>query len=530
MAVENAPADAVFPKTDLWTFLFQRPDRMILTDAGTERSYTFSDLLRLTPHIGHLLQSRCGLNKGDVLSVVTSNSIDVPPVIWGALSVGVVVNPLNPAFTVNELAHYFKSAGAKAVVTQKESYAAVLEARRGTGLRPDHIIVLDDDDTSSVWLPSSSSLPEPAPHVSAIKNPEQELSFLVYSSGTTGLPKGVMLSHTNVVANLIQMASIDEGMFGPRDRALAFLPFFHIYGLTAIVNTGLYLGMNTFVMPRFELEAACRCVHVHKITYVYIVPPVALQFLQNPVVERYDLSSIRLLTSAAAPLSVELIHALKQRRGLIIRQLYGMSECSPCTHGQTFADAKKHPGSVGRPIAGVSVRFMPVDGEASSARREGELWVKGPNVFLGYYNNPQATEESLTSDGYYKTGDVGYEDPHGNLIITDRIKELIKYKGFQIAPAELEDILHGHPAVADCAVVGVPEGQVGSELPRAFVKPADSVQEGPKLAEELQAHVNGKVAHYKRLRGGVIFLETIPRNPSGKILRRELKKSFASKI
>ncbi|KAJ4154455.1 hypothetical protein NW754_001404 [Fusarium falciforme] len=498
MAVENAPADAVFPKTDLWTFLFQRPDRsfpdsqVILTDAGTERSYTFSDLLRLTPHIGHLLQSRCGLNKGDVLSVVISNSIDVPPVIWGALSVGVVVNPLNPAFTVNELAHYFKSAGAKAVVTQKESYAAVLEARRGTGLRPDHIIVLDDDDTSSVWLPSSSSLPEPAPHVSAVKNPEQELSFLVYSSGTTGLPKGVMLSHTNVVANLIQMASIDEGMF--------------------------------------ELEAACRCVHVHKITYVYIVPPVALQFLQNPVVERYDLSSIRLLTSAAAPLSVELIHALKQRRGLIIRQLYGMSECSPCTHGQTFADAKKHPGSVGRPIAGVSVRFMPVDGEASSARREGELWVKGPNVFLGYYNNPQATEESLTSDGYYKTGDVGYEDPHGNLIITDRIKELIKYKGFQIAPAELEDILHGHPAVADCAVVGVPEGQVGSELPRAFVKPADSVQEGPKLAEELQAHVNGKVAHYKRLRGGVIFLETIPRNPSGKILRRELKKSFASKI
>ncbi|KAJ4232367.1 hypothetical protein NW759_002754 [Fusarium solani] len=189
MAVENTRADASFPKTDLWTFLFRRPNRkfpdshVILTDAATERSYTFSDLLTLTPYIGHLLQSRCGLSKGDVLSVVASNSIEVPAVIWGALSEEIVVNPLNPALTIHELASYLKSAGSKAVVTQKDSYAAVLEATRDMGLPPSMIIVLDDDATSKVWLPNLLSFPVRAAHVSAIKNPEQEISFLVYSSG-----------------------------------------------------------------------------------------------------------------------------------------------------------------------------------------------------------------------------------------------------------------------------------------------------------------------------------------------------------
>ncbi|OJJ45318.1 hypothetical protein ASPZODRAFT_143959 [Penicilliopsis zonata CBS 506.65] len=559
MAVPSQYPDIPIPPTDIWSFLFQRPDRpflnsqVILADVYSGRSFTFHDLQRRSLHVGHILRRRFGWHKGDVLSLVCGNSIDTPAIIWGVLAIGGIASPLNPNLPADQLAFYLQDSGAKAVVTQKAQYPAVLQACQKVGLATDRIIVIDDPTQASLFQCAASALPDAAAvaaHRPPVEDPQKEVAVLVYSSGTTGLPKGVMLSHTNIVINLLQLAAVDDGYLTHRDSALAFLPFFHIYGVTCLINSGLYLGLTTYVMPRFELETACRAIQDHRITYVYTVPPVILQFVQNPLVEQFDLSSLRLFNSAAAPLSVELIQALWEKRRIIVRQQYGMSECSPCLHSQVFhlsplpiyftlpydsdhqtwQEGRDHPGSVGRLVANMQAKYVPIPGEEvrSDGKKEGELWVKGPNVFLGYLNNPQATHDSFSEDGYYKTGDVGYEDHRGSFVVTDRIKELIKYNGFQVAPAELENILLGHPAVADVAVVGIPSGQAGSELPRAYVQVAGPGLDTPTTAAGLVAFVKRRAgASYKELRGGVLFVDAIPRNPAGKILRRELKKKYA---
>ncbi|KAF3398665.1 putative 4-coumarate--CoA ligase 1 [Talaromyces pinophilus] len=543
MTSKSPYPDIIVPDIDLWSFLFQRQNRpfpdshVILTDAQTGRRYTFDDLRKLSLNFGSRLQERLDWRKGDVLTIFTMNAIDIPPIVWGTVAIGGVVSPLNPNFSSTELVHYLKTSQAKAIVTQKSQYAKVAQAAEGAGLPKDRIIVIDDDDNASgdkIWQPDPYLIPDykfDSLHKSPITRPKEELAFLVFSSGTTGLPKGVMLSHVNIVANLLQMEVVDAGFLDSKDRALAFLPFFHIYGITCLINYGLFLGMSTYVMPRFDLEACCKVVQNQKITYVYIVPPAVLQMVQNPIVEKYDLSSIRLFNSAAAPLPMELIKALRTKLGLSIRQQYGMSECSPCTHSQTKREGDEYPGAVGRLVSNMVAKYVPIAGEeVKPGRMEGELWVKGPNVFLGYLNNPTATNESFSEDGYYKTGDVGYEDAYGNFVITDRIKELIKYNGFQVPPAELEALILGHPAVADVAVVGIPSGKAGSELPRAYIKVKEDSRANHKTADDIVEFVRSKVAPYKQLRGGVHFIDAIPRNPSGKILRRELKKLYANKL
>ncbi|RHZ56282.1 acyl--CoA ligase [Aspergillus thermomutatus] len=529
--------DVVIPKTDLWSFLFQRetqsiPDsHVVLIDAATGRSYTFADVRKLSLKFGQSLQRKWNWKKGEVLTVISPNAVNLPPIIWGALSIGATVSPLNPNFPAKDLVHYLKDSGSKAVVTQKAQYAVVLEAAQKAGLNADRIIVIDDTK-QDMWQSDPSLVSDDEfrrPHIPLIVNPEKEVAFLVYSSGTTGLPKGVMLSHYNIVANILQAEAVDDGVLGHRDTALAFLPFFHIMGLSFLINYSFYIGMSSVVMSGFDLEQVCAAIQKYKVTYGYVVPPVILQLVQNPIATKYDLSSMRMLKSAAAPLPLELINALRTKFSIYVRQGYGMSECSPCTHMQTWQEGREFPGAVGKLLPNMQAKYVPIDGETVRSDKEGELWVKGPNVFLGYLNNPKATEESF-SDGWYKTGDVGYEDAHGHFIITDRVKELIKYNGFQIPPAELEGILLGHPAIADVAVVGVPSGQAGSELPRAYVRTKSRELVTERTAREIVEFVKKNVVYYKQLRGGVHFIDEIPRNPSGKILRRELKKRFASKL
>ncbi|GAM38660.1 hypothetical protein TCE0_033r09562 [Talaromyces pinophilus] len=496
MTSKSPYPDIIVPDIDLWSFLFQRQNRpfpdshVILTDAQTGRRYTFDDLRKLSLNFGSRLQERLDWRKGDVLTIFSMNAIDIPPIVWGTVAIGGVVSPLNPNFSSTELVHYLKTSQAKAIVTQKSQYAKVAQAAEGAGLPKDRIIVIDDDDNASgdkIWQPDPYLIPDykfDSLHKSPITRPKEELAFLVFSSG-----------------------------------------------ITCLINYGLFLGMSTYVMPRFDLEACCKVVQNQKITYVYIVPPAVLQMVQNPIVEKYDLSSIRLFNSAAAPLPMELIKALRTKLGLSIRQQYGMSECSPCTHSQTKQEGDEYPGAVGRLVSNMVAKYVPIAGEeVKPGRMEGELWVKGPNVFLGYLNNPTATNESFSEDGYYKTGDVGYEDAYGNFVITDRIKELIKYNGFQVPPAELEALILGHPAVADVAVVGIPSGKAGSELPRAYIKVKEDSRANHKTADDIVEFVRSKVAPYKQLRGGVHFIDAIPRNPSGKILRRELKKLYANKL
>lgn len=293
-------------------------------------------------------------------------------------------------------------------------------------------------------------------------------------------------------------------------------------------------------MTRFDLERWCEHVQNFRITFSYIVPPVAMLLTKHPVISKYDLSSLRMMNSGAAPLSRELVDAVYARIKCGTKQGYGLSECSPTTHTVAWEDWQTRAGSVGKLLPNLEAKYMttPDDDDPSSsvpkevsAGEVGELYVRGPNVFTGYHNNPSATAGCLSPDGWFQTGDVGYEDADGNFFITDRVKELIKYKGFQVAPAELEGVLAGNQAVADVAVVGVESAEHGSEVPRAYVVAANTNTDTgkvadpptPALAEKIEQWLAAKVAPYKRLRGGVRFVDEIPKNPSGKILRRALK-------
>jgi 4-coumarate--CoA ligase len=276
-------------------------------------------------------------------------------------------------------------------------------------------------------------------------------------------------------------------------------------------------------MPAFNLEKYCTYIQKYRITFVYLVPPVILMLAKAPVVSNYDLSSIRMMNSGAAPLTREIVDAAYSRLKIPIKQGYGLSETSPTTHMQRWEDWESKIGSVGRLLPNLIAKYVDAEEKEVPAGQTGELWLKGPNVFEGYLNNPAGTKNALTDDGYFKTGDVGYQDEQGNFYITDRVKELIKYKGFQVPPAELEGILLGNSDIDDVAVIGVYSKDQATELPRAYVVPKKGVQKGKETEEGIVKWLGEKVANHKKLRGGVRFVDEIPKSAAGKILRRKLK-------
>ena len=276
-------------------------------------------------------------------------------------------------------------------------------------------------------------------------------------------------------------------------------------------------------MPKFEVEKFCAVIQKHQIAFAYVVPPVILLLGKHPVIEQYDLSSLRMLNCGAAPLTHELVEAVYKRLKVPVKQGYGLSETSPTTHTQPWELWDTTIGSVGTLLPNQTAKYMSPDEEELPIGAVGELWIKGPNVFQGYHNNPEGTKNSLTEDGYFRTGDVGYQDKDGNFYITDRVKELIKYKGFQVAPAELEGLLISHPNINDVAVIGVYDKDQATELPRAYIVPAPGIEASSGTAEDLKLWLQAKVANHKRLRGGVRFVDEIPKSASGKILRRLLK-------
>jgi 4-coumarate--CoA ligase len=284
----------------------------------------------------------------------------------------------------------------------------------------------------------------------------------------------------------------------------------------------MHTGFELIVMSKFDIENFCLYIQKFKATFVYVVPPVVLLLVKNPVVNKYNLSSVRMMSSGGAPLTRELVEELYRRLKIPIKQGYGLSEASS-THIQPWERWNTSIGSVGSLLPNQTAKFVSEDGKEVPPGQSGELWIKGPNIFQGYINNAKETKNSLTSDGYLKTGDVGHEDEGGNLYITDRLKEIIKYKGFQVPPAELEGLLSCHPDIDDVAIIGIYDEERATEVPRAYIVPkrgaARTVETGKQIAEWLAQ----RVASHKRLRGGVRFMDEIPKSASGKILRRVLK-------
>ncbi|KAF2134024.1 4-coumarate-CoA ligase-like protein [Dothidotthia symphoricarpi CBS 119687] len=538
------PTDSTFPNVpipnvDLWSFLFENKDRtysddkVIYLDPYTKRSYTYAEVKATAIKFGTGLKGLWEWKKGDVLGLYTPNCIDTPAITWGCLWAGGIVSPANPNYTVDELAFQLKDSGAKGLVTQLPFIENAREAAKRVGIPMDRVVIMGDQRdpkhvvkhfTSVVNLSRSSN------YRRTKMKPEEDLAFLVYSSGTTGHPKGVMLTHRNIISNVMMNKASEAGNLssssgadGSGDKVLAFLPFFHIYGLTCLIHQSLYIGIQLVVMAKFDLEEFCRFIQDYKITFAYVVPPVVLLLGKHPAVAKYDLSSIRMMNSGAAPLTRELVETVHKRLGLPVKQGYGLSETSPTTHTQSWEDWHNSIGSVGKLLAYQTAKYMSEDDKEVAVGEVGELWIKGPNIFKGYLNNPEGTANALTADGYFKTGDVGYQDKKGNFYITDRAKELIKYKGFQVPPAELEGYLVAHPHVSDVAVIGVYDKDQATEIPRAYIVPKDGLGKGEAEAKEIVAWLNAKVAPHKKLRGGVRFVDEIPKSISGKILRRLLR-------
>ncbi|KAL2392085.1 putative 4-coumarate-CoA ligase 1 [Exophiala dermatitidis] len=560
MPIKSNFPDIDLQVKDIFSFLFNRNDRpfpdsqVIFRDADNlTRNYTYAQIKQLSADFGKGLKSTHGFRKGDVLGLFVPNDIDVAPVVFGTLWAGGIVSPANPGYTVAELVYQLKDSGARILVTHMSVISTATKAAESAGIPSSNIFVLGKETDPSRkfkhWT-QVRNLEGTARYRTPKIDPKTDLAFLVYSSGTTGRPKGVRLTHHNMTANIEQIqsaegwlswdgsksvAGIPDAPKGQGDKILACLPFFHIYGLNLLVHCPVYSGVQTLVLARFELEKWCRLVQEHKITFSYIVPPIVLLLCKAPVVDKFDISSLRMTNSGAAPLTRELVEALYKRKGVRVKQGYGLSETSPTIFVQRWEDWLDSVGSTGWMLPNVECKFcaVPAPGQESDPNKEvprgqvGELYVRGPNVFVGYHNNPAATAECLDLEsGWFRTGDVGFMDDKGNLTITDRVKELIKYKGFQVPPAELEGHLADHELVDDVAVVGVESLELGTEVPRAYVVRKGglkAVDPNGEDARQIVNWMNAKVANHKKLRGGIKFVEAIPKSVSGKILRRVLK-------
>ena len=493
-------------------------DRIALLEHVSGAALTYRQVATQARCVAHSLQLR-GLNKGDVVAIYAPNVPHYPVAMLGVALAGGVVTTVSPLYTVHELQHQLAHNGAQYMITV-------------SGLLPTVLATKHKFREVFTWGGSCEATPfaelldsDGEPQRVAI-DPKEDLIVLPYSSGTTSLPKGVCLTHYNIISNLCQYDVTDFNALTEEDTILGLLPFFHIYGMVIVMLGGLLRGVRIITMQRFEPEVFLQAMQEHRITMAYVAPPVIHFLAKHPAVDNYDLSHLRDLFSGAAPLGLELAQACVQRLKCSLRQGYGMTEMSPVSHVLPYVVKHKH-SSIGRLVPNMTLKIVSTEtGQPVPPGELGEFWLKGPNVMKGYLNNAEATAQTIDADGYLHTGDLGYIDEDGDCYVVDRCKELIKVKGYQVAPAELEDLLNSHPAVEDCAVVGVFVD--GEETPKAFVVLKPAHQPSPKLAADIIAFAAARSAPYKRIKQ-LDFIKAIPKSASGKILRRELR-SQTSKL
>ena len=509
-------ADVVIPTMSLTDFVLEggqgRGDKPALIDGPSQRVVTyhqFEDSVRRLA--GGLVARKFG--PGRVLALMAPNVPEYAIVFHGVALAGGAITTVNPTYTAHEVHHQLTDAGASILITT----SMFLEVARAAivDTRVTDVFVLDDAEGVAPWTTLfGDALAEQVPVMA------DDVVVLPYSSGTTGLSKGVMLTHHNLVANILQ--TIVPAQLADDETIIAVLPFFHIYGMQVLMNCGLRAGATIVTMPRFDLEQFLSLHQTHGITRSFVAPPIVVALAKHPMVDSFDLSALRQVFSGAAPLSAELAIEAGARLGCDVVQGYGMTELSPVSHCTPVGHFK--PGSCGVTVPNAATRIVdPLTGESLGIDQDGEVWVNGPAVMKGYLNNVAATQATIDADGWLHTGDIGHIDGDGHLYVVDRLKELIKFKGFQVPPAELEALLLTHPGIADAAVIGVPDDEAG-EIPVGYVvcKPGQVL-----TAAEVQLFVASRVATYKQIRR-VIFVDAVPKSASGKILRRLLRDQATS--
>ncbi|KAH9833509.1 amp dependent CoA ligase [Rhodofomes roseus] len=526
------------PKTD--------KNRPWMIEEATGREVGEEELRSRTDSLANALKIRWNIGDEDVVCVFSSNHVDYPVIVWAVHRLGAIVSTANPSYTHDELVHQLKTTGTKLIFAHSTGLAVAEAAARTVGLTPERIVLVDS-------LPSGKASYADIPQLiqQGSKTPKSyterklkpgegktKIAFLNFSSGTTGLPKAVMIPHYAQIANIIQCtvwAETDtkpweDRSFRPGRTIYAALPLYHAYGLAFIMHFGFFLGMPLVISQKFVFTDMLKSIERYRITTLPAVPPMAVLFVKHPDVKKYDLSSIKSFMVGAAPVSPELQSALANVfPQATIGQGFGMTETFTIVALQRHDQKVGTLGSAGVLIPGVEARVVRPDGTDCAPDEPGQFVVKMPSLAQGYLNNEQANKETFV-DGWLNTGDEVIINDQGELFVIDRIKELLKVRGFQVAPAELEGFLLDHPDVSDVCVVSLLDDFNG-DLPLAFVVPTASAKErmgkDPAEAEKIKAAIvkyvaDGKI-YYKQLTGGVEFIDAIPRNPSGKLLRRFLR-------
>jgi 4-coumarate--CoA ligase len=515
--------------TQNWTDRLRQ--KVAITDGSTGMQRTFDDYDLFTQNIAASLIHDFAVQEDSTVALFSPNHVDYLPISLAVSVTGAKLTTINPLYTRQELSTVLQRSRSSVLIVHHSCLSVALQSASECP-KLQHIIVITDDNHYDIPQGTESLENMKANHASGgvmqtihtIHPKTKTHPFLLpYSSGTTGLPKGVSLSHHNIVSNLLQVGIVEDLGFPQSHKLISPLPMFHIYAFSVAVLYCAWKGQELITMSgRFDLERFCQILEERKPERAHLVPPIVLALAKSPIVDKYDCSSLRQIVSAAAPLGSNVEHAVRDRLGCEVKQAWGMSELSPL--GTINSDSNSKAGSVGPLCPSTFAKVVDAEGKSLPANEDGELLIKGPQVMMGYLDDPDKTNECLSDTGWLRTGDICHYDEDGYFYITDRLKELIKVRGYPVAPAELESILLTHPDIDDAAVIPIPD-EASGELPRAYVV----VKDGAEITTEaIQKWVQEQVAPFKRLNGGVIFTSAIPKSASGKILRRVLRDHAAS--
>ncbi|XP_065073268.1 uncharacterized protein LOC135697456 isoform X2 [Ochlerotatus camptorhynchus] len=491
---------------------------------GTELRYL--ELLEQTVRLAECLRTLADVRVGDVVGIVSENRLEFPAALFASIFLGATVAPINLTYTEGELVHAFNLSKPKVIFVSPFSADRVVAAARKNRHIVQRVILFGEENPFGSDVELFDDFQKPVSFINPLQfyippvDVDNHVALVMCSSGTTGLPKGVQLTHYNLMASIALLKESSELIAPPPGGIvlLGVLPWFHAYGCMTLIN--VICNKQLLVsLPKFEEGLFLSCIENYRCTMVFVVPPLVVFLAKHPLVDSYDLSSVDSLLCGAAPLSKETEDLVKKRLNIRhVRQGYGMSETTLATLVQSGEGHKA--GSVGIVQVGTLAKVIdPATGKLLGPNQHGELCFKGSQIMKGYIGNEVATKETIDKEGWLHTGDIGYYDQDYEFFIVDRLKELIKYKAYQVPPAELEAILLTNPKIKDAAVIGLPDESAG-ELPMAFVVK----QEGVDVTEaEIKKYVADRTSPAKRLHGGVRFIAEIPKNLSGKILRRELR-------
>ena len=513
MIFKSPHPSVTIPEISLTDYVLGRADELgekpALIDGPSGRTFSYGELRGYVNSLAAGFAVH-GVKKGEVFAIYSSNIPEYALAFHAVASLGAATTMVPPLFTAGEIIQQLTNARAKYLLTVPQLMEKAREVAQASGVQK--LFVVGEAEGA---IPFTSLLDHGDSSPSIQINPGDDVVALPYSSGTTGFPKGVMLTHRNLVAMLRLMEANDA--FSTDDTLICVVPMYHLYGLHIVINLGLSEGATIVTVPRYDLDQFLESLEHYKVTVAPLVPPLVLALSRAQQLDDHDLSALRLIHCGAATLAPNIARACSERLGCEIRYGYGLTEVSPLSHASLADSTQNAVGSVGYCLPNTECKIVDyTNGVELGADHEGEIWVRGPQVMKGYASNHEASTEMINSEGWLRTGDIGKCDASGQLFVVDRLKELIKTNGRQVAPAELEAILLSHASIADAAVIPTPDEKAG-EVPKAFV-----VLNGEATAEDIMEFVAARVAPYKRIRR-VEFVSEIPKSPAGKILRRVLK-------